>query len=350
MELGIRAYHIWFRVHSQSLHTLFRHTVPRPLRPIAARYSVPLPPSAMGAPMTIEQMQVAMQEMHTELTNVHMLQRDGATMIVALQAAAAAGGAPPARIKGKAPMMATYDGSKGLDEWFLALRQQDAWYGLATEAERLDLAHGYLAGAALSWLESPAGVLARGDWALFAAGLKARFQPITSEELARAKIFAIVQGSSTVHAYVSAFNGLLAALPAQDEATMLHNFLRGLKPAIREQIRISGTSTYLAAQEKAVRIGSPLPVASSSAGGDAMDLTAMKASSTMDSGDLVASITHEVLAAIQRQSVRSHGSGTGAYRGAPVASSSGAPRLPRSLPTHDGLSSTDVKAYLDAGK
>jgi hypothetical protein len=308
----------------------------------------------MGAPMTLADMQAAMHELHTELTKVRTLQRDGATMIVALQAAAAAGGAPPAapaaRIKGKAPTMATYDGSKGLDEWFLALRQQDAWYGYTTEAERLHLARGYLAGAALSWLESPAGIIARDDWALFSAGLKARFQPITSEELARAKIFAIVQGSSTVHAYVSAFNGLLAALPAQDEATTLHNFLRGLKPAIREQIRISGTTTYLAAQEKAVRIGNPLPVAGSSSGGDAMDLSAMEASSPMDSGDLVATITHEVLAAIQRQSVRSHGSGTGAYRGAPGASNSGAPRPPRGLPTHDGLSSTDVKAYLDAGK
>lgn len=309
---------------------------------------------AASAQMDPAQMQAAMQSMQLQLREVYKQNQDAALQVSKLEAAAAAlvplPGAPgQARTGAARPQpIPLYDGSKGLPEWLLALRQQDRWYGYVHEADRLRLALAYLSGAALAWSESAEGKIAIQTWDLLEAGLIARFQPITSEELARAKIFSIVQGPMSAQEYVSAYNTLLAALPDQDPKTTLHNFLRGLKTHTRELLRAQGVKDYAAATVMAVRIGNPMPVAGATSSSAPMDLSAMEAGDMeIDQADLIATITHEVLAAMQRQPVRSHGSGTGAYKG---AQGGGAPRPPRGLPSHDGLSPTEVRAYLDAGK
>jgi hypothetical protein len=311
--------------------------------------------------MDAAQMNQAMVELQQELIRMRTLQRNNEGVVHGLQAQLAAlvplpvhaaigpaAAAPVRMMTAKPPVIHTYDGSKNLDEWLLLLRQQERWYAMVADADRLRLAAAYLAGPALAWLESDITVVG-GTWVAFEAALRARFQPITSAETARAKMITLVQGSSSVHEYVSSFNTLLAALPNQDAETTLHHFLRGLKPHTREMIRMAGVATLAEAMVRAVRIGNPMPIAGASSS-SAMDLSAMDFAAQSEQTELVASITETVLAAMQRSSVRSHGSGAGAYKGGQGASFGDRPRPLRGPPQIDGMTVDQVKAYMDAGK
>lgn len=305
-----------------------------------------------AAQLTPEQMQAGMMRMQEQLHVQAKMVKD--MQEAAGVAAAAAVPLPGGRGAARPPHLPTYDGSKGLDEWFLALRQQDRWYGYQDAPSRLRLATAYLAGPALAWYEFtyPAAAVPV-DWATFEAALRARFQPITSAETARAKLITISQGSMSVQDYVSAFNTLLAALPApHDEAMNLHLFLRGLKPHTREMLRAKGVADYKEAITMAVRVGNPMPVAASSSSSSAMDLSAIEDRSPTAPKDSVEAFASLLLAAIQsRMPVRNHGSGSGSGK-AQSTSSGWGPNTVRGGPPSrvEGLTPRQAQAYYDADR
>lgn len=259
-------------------------------------------------------------------------------------------GVAQARPGGPRPApMTTYDGSKGQEEWKLALKQQDRWYRLVRDEDRIHFAEGYLAGPALAWSDTAAGRIATATtWAVFEAALVARFQPVTSAEIARAKICTLMQGKATVHEYTSEFNRLLVSLPDQDDATTLFHYLRGVKKETRELIRAAGTTVLLEAQTAAMRIGNPMPIMSIVSTSAPMDLSALDDEPCTERQAFVDMLADDVLAAIQsRQSVRSHGSGVGAAKG---AGSNGPCPWQSRFPSHDGLTRDQIKALMDEGK
>lgn len=153
----------------------------------------------------------------------------------------------------------SFDGkSSALDEWIVELNQQFEWYGTNTEAERIRFATMFLKGAARDWwMHLPsADKNSIVSWTQLTDSLRKRFQPVTTAEMARAKLSSLAQGKSNIHEYVAAFRRLIISLPSMEEGDKLFAFVRGLKSAIATQIRVQGITTVDSAIELAVRVGS----------------------------------------------------------------------------------------------
>ena len=98
----------------------------------------------------------------------------------------------------------------------------------------------------------------------FVASLRSRFQPVSATEVARRQLDQLRQGpTQNVNDYVAAFRRLLVAIPNMDEGDRRHCFVRGLRPAIANQVLIQRASNLTQAIEIATFVGS----VSSSAGG-----------------------------------------------------------------------------------
>ena len=170
-------------------------------------------------------------------------------------------GVPQAGPRVAEPCMAappTCDGkAAALDGWIAALERQFAWYGYTTpahDAQRIRLATSVLVGDAWDWWSNLATQPA--SWTGLIDAMRARFQPVTSAETARAKLVTLSQGKSSVNEYISAFRRLLVAVPTMGEDDRLFHLTRGLRPAIATQLRVHGVKSLTAAIEMAARVGS----------------------------------------------------------------------------------------------
>lgn len=299
----------------------------------------------------------------------YIAQQVQAQVAAALQQAPQAAAAPaPARgaPAPRAPQLALYDGrASTLDDWLSKLEQQFDWYGYdaSHDADRIRFAAVNLTGAALDWWRHLAARPT--TWAALATALRARFQPVTTADSARARMHALVQGRSPAHDYVSAFRRLLVAVPDMSEADRVFLFLRGLQPAIATQLRVHGVTTLDAAVAMAVRIGSlrdmhpagaaPSPFSPTSS--DAMDVNALldgvegleQETDTDAPGELGdAPVTRaefqQLLNAMRderRAGAAGRGAGSGGSRGRPQ---------PRGLPRIAHLTPQQVSEHMEAGK
>ena len=307
--------------------------------------------------MSAEQLQIAalqQQLLQLQLSTQQATAAAAATHAAALALAVAAGAAPMRAPLVKLATLAHYEGSStAIEAWLISLRQQCNYYRLPTEAEVLHFAVAHLKGAALEWWNHSS--LSRGgapsSWAQFEAGLRARFQPIAAEELAREKLFALVQGKSNVRAYVDAFRSVAAQLPSVDSGTLISRFRHGLSPALTLLIAPRAWTTLDADIEFIVRVGSAQAAAassSSSASGSAsqMDVSSLAALVDDESGGESGTRTELLLTALLAAMQQRGGSGSGG-RGAQGANGTNGPR---GLPQIKGLTPEQVKAYMDAGK
>jgi hypothetical protein len=164
--------------------------------------------------------------------------------------------APPVRLlQGpRMPAPPAYDGSAAqLDGWLNELQRQFRYYEYASDAQKLHLATAFLSGAAHDWHTHLAAQPT--SWAAFVAGLRQRFQPVTSAQTARNELDALRQGNSPVNDFIAAFRRLLVLVPDMSEADRLHRFLHGLRPGIAAHLRVHGINRMDAAIEMAARIG-----------------------------------------------------------------------------------------------
>jgi hypothetical protein len=275
----------------------------------------------------------------------------------------------PAAARPAQPRLASppaYDGkSADLDEWFSVLDQQFEWYGMTLDEERIKFAAVHFRGSARDWWQNlTAAHRAQHSWGTLQTALRHRFQPVTTAELARAKLIGLAQGRHSVHEYVASYRRLMISLPAMEEGDRLFAFLRGLKPTIAAQLRVRSVATVDDAIEMAVRVGSLSDYAilaagtggigSPQQGSTPMELDALLSdpadepdSAPADGGgpvtraELIAALN-----AIAQQRIPSRYQGGVSGQGAPRQRGSagrGLPRIPH-------LSPDQVKEYMDAGK
>lgn len=297
------------------------------------------------------QLQATLQQQQAR--HAHDMQQVQAA-VVAAAAAAAAGGAPAAgRAPGapslRLPSLPYYNGATpSLDVWTAMVRQQYKFYALASDADQMRLVEGYLSGPALDWFENPGAAGPPTTWATLEAGLRARFQPVTTADTAREKLFALEQGRSPINDYVASFRRLIVSLPSMDADTRMYQFRRGLVPALRLQLLQAAPTTLEAAISLAVRVGSSQLQMQGAADApaaphppSAMDLCAMLGSEVQH--DPHAPITQEqftmLLAAMQGTAARAAAS--------PAAGQGGAPR--RGTPRIAGFTPERVQQYMAAG-
>lgn len=162
-----------------------------------------------------------------------------------------------AKAQPRAQELDEYHGTVGakLDEWLEKLGRICALYSL-NDQETLQFACSRLTGAALQWWNvlppgDRSGIV---DRASFAAALRKRFQPITTERMARDQLHCLRQ-TGDVNAYIAEHQRLSALIPKMDDATALHSFEHGLRADIAEKLRIQGVSTLNEAITMAARIG-----------------------------------------------------------------------------------------------
>lgn len=287
----------------------------------------------------------------------------------ALPAAAAAA---PSRQGPRLAPPSLYDGrANTLDDWLEEMVRQFEFYATPDGAEQIRIAAAHLGAAARAWWADIAAASRPADWAAMKAALRARFQPITTAEAARARLRSLTQGKSSVHDYVSAFRRLMVAVPDMSDADRLFCFKSGLRPAIATHLTINhaNASTLAAAVDMAVRIGSLGEIAAAQhagavapggagvhSGATAMDLDALanveglerETDDSCSSGSAAVSpdapVTrsdlHALLNALrdERRAQPSRGNRGGRNQRQP-----GLPRVPH-------LTEQQVREYLDAGK
>lgn len=131
------------------------------------------------------------------------------------------------------------------------------------DAACVTFAAAYLRDSALNWWLQVSRDAAEGrapaldTWAKFKAAFVARFTPISPEVSAREELDRLCQ-TGPVSAYATAFTSLMLELPHMDEADRVHRFIRGLKPAVRMEIRLRQPKTLADAIELALQADSLL--------------------------------------------------------------------------------------------
>ena len=149
----------------------------------------------------------------------------GASNVAASAAAAAAPLSRFARKEPRAQDLREYDGAAGakLDAWLDELGAAIDLFQL-NGREAVDFGVSRLRGAARQWWNtlgaaSKAGI---GDATALTKALRARFQPITTERVAREQLRALRQGSRGVNDYIADFQRLHALLPDCNRATLCY--------------------------------------------------------------------------------------------------------------------------------
>jgi Retrotransposon gag protein len=284
---------------------------------------------------------------------------------LAASSAAAAAAAAPAPARGPSLRIAPpahYNGSTPpLDDWLASMRQQFAFYQLAADAVQVRFAAAHLKGPALDWWEHPGAAGEPTTWLEVDAGLRARFQPVTTADTARRHLATLEQGKHSINDYVAIFRRLIVAVPTMDAESQLFAFTHGLNKTLYMLSRQVMPATLEEAISLAVRMGTAAPSMSSTpsgSGNSPMDLSALLAeldgreaeSTTAPSAE--AKVTRAeyttLLAAIQQSNNRRGGDSAGSNRGAQGAS--GGFEGPRGLPRVKGFSPEKVQHYMDANK
>lgn len=218
-----------------------------------------------------------------------------------------------------------YDGAPGakLDEWLQELGRAIRLFRL-NDAEAVDFGMSRLVGAALQWslALTAAQQASIADAASLATALRQRFQPITSDRLAREQLRSLRQGSRGINDYIADFQRLHALLPDMSEKDTLFAFESGVGGAIAMKLREHGVATLADAIALAARIGglsaaaasSPSSVSSShSFGRQSSNASAHQMEFDNGSEDsLEERVTRTVLNALQSQQQQPASSGVGA--------------------------------------
>ncbi|MDR3401412.1 MAG: retrotransposon gag domain-containing protein [Chthoniobacter sp.] len=310
-----------------------------------------------------QQLEAQHQQAMQHQAQLHQQQMQALLAQVQQQAASAA--SPPMQqpqangnpaSRGRLTPDAGYAGGIALDSWLNRITQLTTFYNITAEDQRVAYAAAHLKDAALNWWvtlqQKPQ------DWAGFVAGLRTRFQPITTMEEARARLQRLVQGKGTVQAYVNSFNALLVHIPTMDRDTRIFSFIQGLNEKVQAHVDEVVHPTLESAVERAVRFGSRSARAAYSASHSSaapMDLSAVlgefaegtEAELATDSDAPVTRAELQQLLNALREDRRAAGA-----RGSRAGSASGRfePQGRRRLPAIPHLTPVQVQEYMEAGK
>jgi hypothetical protein len=162
-----------------------------------------------------------------------------------------------ARKEPRAQDLREYDGAAGakLDEWLDELGAAVDLFRL-NGREAADFGTSRLRGAARQWWNTlGTGRASVNSADELARALRARFQPVTTERVAREQLRALRQGNRGINEFIGDFQRLRALLPDMSEADALFAFESGLNPALALELRKQGSARLADAISLAARIG-----------------------------------------------------------------------------------------------
>jgi Retrotransposon gag protein len=220
--------------------------------------------------------------------------------------AAPAGEAQQSRFARKEPRaqdLREYDGAPGakLDEWLDELGAAVDLFHL-NEREAVDFGMSRLRGAARQWWNAlgSAGRAGIECSVSLARALRARFQPVTTERVAREQMRSLRQNNRGVNEYIAEFQRLRAIIPDMSEADALFAFESGLQPMLALELRKAASTKLTDALALAARVGGITEAASASSS-QGRSAPAASAHQMDVSEGVEERITRSVLNALQMQ-------------------------------------------------
>lgn len=311
----------------------------------------------------MNQMRVDLERVTAELhasKQQQMVQQQQLQALQAQGALAPLSSAPlaPRSNKPRIALPSVYDGDAAkLDNWDRELQQQFTYYS-TPEEERVPMGAAYLRSVALDWWSSIPPAERPTHWVAFIAALRSRFQPLTTATLARRQLDNLRQGPNQgVNEYIAAFRRLLVPLPEMHENDRLHVFVRGLRPAVANQVLLQRAASL----DKAIEIasfvggvasgpGGAFPASSAASAGmdlSALSLAGIEGLEAETPGSCSSSAVPEVtllrqeLNALRAAMQQSHSNPKPSNQGPRPAGGRPLPRLPHLTPDQ-------VKRYMDA--
>jgi hypothetical protein len=329
----------------------------------------------------IKALQAQVQQLVAAVQHQQQVNADQQARLQQLQAAQAPAASAPAAPAASAPSSILTTGSRrpritapstyvgtaaALDGWLQEMQQQFAWYGVTSEADRISMGAGYLRSVALDWWASLEAAEKPGTWDAFTTALRERFQPLSAAALARRQLDVLRQGQNqSVHEYIAAFRRLAVSLPSMHEEDRVHAFVRGLRPAIAQQVLLQRATTVKKAIEVATFAGSissaaaaPGAAAAQCAPAPAMEVDALTfagieglENETANAPGVAAAAPAASEVTQLRQELNALRAALRDRRPGPGPNlATGSERRRRPLPMISHLSPQQVKEYLDAGK
>jgi hypothetical protein len=136
-----------------------------------------------------------------------------------------------------------------VDTYFTALGDH------VPDHRRIAFTSGLFTGDARKWFRTQQNVLLQPGvtFDAFKNALRTAFLPVNAVKAARDRLDEIRQTGS-VEGYNGAFRSLMLEIPTMDAETVLHRYIKGLKPHVQEQIQIQDPATLDEAMHAADRV------------------------------------------------------------------------------------------------
>lgn len=173
----------------------------------------------------------------------------------------------------KIPAPRTFGGETGVsvDEWIDDMSKQFVHYSqyFRTDTLKIDHALMYVHTKVTNWYQSSsvdrlaAGRVIR-TWVEFVAALRERYQPVSSSMAARSKLDRMVQ-TGNVQSYAQYFYSNMTYITDMSSADQVHQFTRGLKPAIKFEVVKLKVRTLTDAVQAAIAAEAYMPNGSGAA-------------------------------------------------------------------------------------
>jgi hypothetical protein len=229
----------------------------------------------MDPALALQQAMQQMSAMHAELQRIQGHNQGLQSQLDATSAASAAAAVRRSEHDGqvfdrnlpKIPSPVPFIGVTGpaVEEFINSVDRQFDYYvtSFAKEDTRLRYVVNYLQGKAASWYSSSKMELASiTTWAEFKTALRARFQPIGSADIARESLDRSQQTGS-VASYTEHFYRCMTYIKDMSDAHQVHQYRRGLKKEIRQEVIREQPSTIAEAVNIAHRAESFLNLGTS---------------------------------------------------------------------------------------
>lgn len=213
----------------------------------------------------MQQMQLAGSQIQSALATATQQIEDLKTAAAAAassSSSSSSSAAPSSHVaprRARIPPPTSFAGRVGtsIDDWLTQLETQHRYYSSEfpshDAAAKIEFALAWVAPEVLQWYTSLTASSAINTWDEFKDAMRLRYQPIASSHRARSNLDTAKQ-SGSVQQYSEYMQKNIALIPTMSDDDQVHQYIRGLKPAIKLEVAKTNPKSLVACIEIAVRI------------------------------------------------------------------------------------------------
>jgi hypothetical protein len=160
----------------------------------------------------------------------------------------------PSKVKVCVP--STYNGrpTQSVEMWLFEVKKYLQLCDVKSESQKVDIASGYFKDGAMVWWKNYIMVNeVPTDWNSFAKAVKHRFLPLAASLTARAQLYNLRQGTSSITDHSNKFMNLVQLADDMNEKDQIFLYIRSLRPAISREIDTNNFKSLFDAMTDAQR-------------------------------------------------------------------------------------------------